>query len=70
MKRDSKGHKITTHEGFSGYINPKVADYFEEKYSQASFKVVPGHWPSMETEKDVDEWINKMENITKMIFDH
>ena len=69
INKDNKGHKITTHEGFSGYVHPDVENYFVEKYNQASFKVVPGHWPSMESEKDVDDWIDSMEKLTNMVFD-
>lgn len=63
MRKDERGHKIRTYEGHTGYVNSEIQNYFEEKYSQASFKVVPGHWPSMESKEDVDNWINVMEKL-------
>lgn len=65
-KYDERGHKITTHEGYTGYIHPDIKEYFLEQYKQAPFRVVPGHWPSMETKEDVDNWIRDMSDISNI----
>lgn len=60
---DERGHEITTYEGYTGYISPEVEAYFEQEYQKAGIKVVPGHWPSMETKEDVDEWIASLKEM-------
>lgn len=59
-KYDEKGHEIKTYEGYTGYIAPEIKDYFKEKYLAQDIRVVPGHWPSMETKKDVDDWLETL----------
>lgn len=44
-------------------IAPEIENYFWDKYDNCGIKVVPGHWPVMNTTEDVDKWIgfiNKM----------
>lgn len=62
-KFDEKGHRVTTYEGFTGYIAEDMKEYFYEMYLKQDWNVVPGHWPSMETERDVDEWIDSMNDF-------
>ncbi len=66
---DSRGKKITTYEGHTGYIEPSIKEYFEEQYSKQSWRVVPGHWPTMETKKDVDNWIRNKNIIMEILED-
>lgn len=68
-KFDSKGHKVTTHEGHTGHISPEIKNYFKEKYLAQDIRVVPGHWPTMETKADVDKWIGSLELIRTMFED-
>lgn len=67
-KYDDKGHPITTHEGHSGYIAPEIKEYFRHQYLSQGIRVVPGHWPSMETKEDVDQWISSL-NLMNSLFD-
>lgn len=62
-KYDEKGYEITTYEGYTGYIAPEIEAYFEQEYQKAGIKVVPGHWPSMETREDVDEWVASLKEM-------
>lgn len=39
-----------------------IIEYFESKYKDAGFSVVPGDWPDFKTKEEVDLWINDMEN--------
>lgn len=41
----------------------EVMAYFFEKYENASFRVVPGHWPDFQTKEEVDEYIDATEKI-------
>ncbi|MGA4724184.1 hypothetical protein [Carnobacterium maltaromaticum] len=66
---DSKGHKITTYEGHRGFVSPEIKDYFKEKYLSQGVRVVPGHWPTMQTEADVDKWISSLKLIETMMDD-
>lgn len=59
----------TTYEGHTGYVNPEIKEYFEEQYSQCGIKVVPGHWPSMNTKEDVDKWIKNLKFIDTALCD-
>ena len=34
-----------------------------ERYKDASFTVVPGHWPDFQTKEEVDEYIDATEKI-------
>lgn len=68
-KFDSKGHKVTTYEGHTGHIAPEIKDYFKEKYLAQDIRVVPGHWPTMETKADVDKWIGSLGLIRTMFED-
>lgn len=45
----------------------EVQLYFEERYKEANFRVVPGHWPEFKTKKDVDHWINDMEQLSSLL---
>lgn len=65
-KYDERGHKVTTYEGHTGYIAPGIKEYFKEKYLAQAIRVVFGHWPSMETKADVDEWIDSLKLMEKM----
>ncbi len=40
-----------------------VWDYFKEKYSNAGFRVVPGHHPNFQTKDEVDKWFKVMEGL-------
>lgn len=66
---DDRGYKITTYEGHTGYVAPEIADYFTEQYNKSEIKVVPGHWPSMETKEDVDSWIESLKGMKSIIDD-
>ncbi|HGF8065787.1 TPA: recombinase RecT [Enterococcus faecium] len=66
---DDRGYKITTYEGHTGYVAPEIADYFTEQYNKSEIKVVPGHWPSMETKEDVDSWIESLKEMKSIIDD-
>lgn len=68
-KFDERGHRITTYEGFTGYIAEDMKEYFYEMYFQQDWDVVPGHWPSMETKQDVDDWINSMSEMMEHVMD-
>jgi hypothetical protein len=37
--------------------------YFFERYKDASFTVVPEHWPDFQTKEEVDEYIDTTEKI-------
>ncbi|WP_445448716.1 recombinase RecT [Enterococcus faecalis] len=60
-RTDDKGHEVTTYEGHTGYIAPDIQEYFEQEYAKSGVKVVPGHWPSMETEAEVDHWLEGLQ---------
>ncbi|WMJ85469.1 hypothetical protein [Anaerocolumna sp. MB42-C2] len=48
-------------------IGPEIEDYFWDKYDDSRIKVVPGHWPVMNTKEEVDKWIgfiNKIRNLS------
>lgn len=62
-KLDERGHRVTTFEGYTGYIAEEVKDYFYEEYLKQEWDVVPGHWPSMESKQDVDNWIDQMSTL-------
>lgn len=47
-------------------VNEEVMEYFKAKYQQASFRVVPGHWPNFQTKEEVDEWINSMNELSEL----
>ena len=64
---DERGHQITTREGYTGFIDAEVKNYFFEKYFEQDWKVVAGHWPSMESKQDVDEWIESMNSLMAAI---
>lgn len=66
-KLDERGHRVTTFEGYTGYIAEDVKDYFYEQYFQQDWDVVPGHWPSMESKKDVDSWIAQITEMLDMV---
>lgn len=59
-KYDARGREVTTYEGHTGYVSPEIQSYFGERYMSQPIRVVPGHWPTMETKKDVDEWIKSL----------
>lgn len=40
-------------------VNP-VMEYFFERYNNAGFRVVPGHWPEFQYREEIDEWIDVM----------
>ncbi|WP_314063496.1 hypothetical protein [uncultured Vagococcus sp.] len=65
-KFEERGHKVTTHEGHTGYVAPEIKEYFVEKYMEQPIRVVPGHWPSMETKQDVDKWIDSLRFMRKL----
>jgi hypothetical protein len=44
-------------------INPEIEEYFIEQYKKSGFRVVPGHWPEMNTKEDVDDWINIKQKV-------
>lgn len=67
---DERGYEITTMEGFTGYISPEIVEYFAEKYNGQDVKVVHGHWPSMVTKNDVDEWIESLAELKRMIMEN
>lgn len=64
---DFKGYKIRTREGLTGYVAPEIRGYFEQQCLASGFRVVPGHWPSMETREDVDEWIEKQNELLRWL---
>lgn len=68
-KFDEKGHRVTTYEGFTGYIAEDMKEYFYEMYLKQEWNVVPGHWPSMETKQDVDDWIDSMSEMMNRVMD-
>lgn len=37
--------------------------YFQKKYRQADFQVVPGHWPDFKSTEAVDIWIDLMNHM-------
>ena len=41
----------------------EVMVYFFERYKDASFTVVPEHWPDFQTKEEVDEYIDTTEKI-------
>lgn len=45
-----------------------VAAYFQKRYAEQPFRVVPGHWPDFKTTVEVDNWLEKMNRI-KMAFE-
>ena len=49
-------------------VNPEIEDYFVEQYEKSGFRVVPGHWPEMETKEDVDNWIDTHNKVMAYIF--
>lgn len=66
-KYDERGYRVTTTEGFTGYVSEDIKDYFFEMYLKQDWNVVPGHWPTMETKEDVDTWIESMNNLLERI---
>ncbi|EPH93159.1 hypothetical protein D920_03125 [Enterococcus faecalis 13-SD-W-01] len=66
-KYDERGHRITTMEGFTGYVAEDIKPYFYEMYLKQEWNVVPGHWPSMETKEDVDDWIESMTDMMEKL---
>lgn len=42
-------------------VDPEIQGYFLEQYGKHKICVAPGHWPRMITEKDVDEWISRLD---------
>lgn len=64
---DERGHRITTFEGHTGYLDEDIKEYFYEQYTKQEWNVVPGHWPSMENKEDVDIWINNMNELMNHI---
>lgn len=47
----------------------EIEQYFLERYKNASFRVVPGHWPDFKSKDDVDTWINLMEKMFDVYFE-
>lgn len=47
-------------------VAPEIEAYFIEQYEKQETRVVPGHWPKMETKKDVDNWIDDLETMRKV----
>jgi len=43
--------------------NNEVMAYFFKRYENASFRVVPGHWPDFQTKEEVDEYIDATDKI-------
>lgn len=56
INQEPKGNNLNI-TNKQGYINPEIAEYFKEEYSKSGIRVVPGHWPPMNTRKDVDDWV-------------
>ena len=64
---DDRRKRKTTREGFTGYIAPEIKDYFLKRYEEQEWRVVPGHWPTMETKEDVDKWIENENKLVKIL---
>ncbi|MFW3588066.1 hypothetical protein [Vagococcus fluvialis] len=64
---DERGRRITTYEGYTGYVDDSIREYFLEQYEKQDWKVVPGHWPTMETKEDVDNWITSQNELMETI---
>lgn len=64
---DERGKRITTFEGFTGYVDESVEEYFNEQYGKQDWNVIPGHWPTMETKEDVDNWIQEQNELLEMV---
>jgi hypothetical protein len=62
-KYDERGYRVTTTEGFTGYLSEDIKEYFFETYLKQDWKVLPGHWPTMENKDDVDNWIETMNSF-------
>ena len=45
----------------------EIMKYFEEQYKKCEVSVVPGHWPNFKSKKEVDEWINSLEQVKLLI---
>lgn len=43
----------------------EIEEYFWQKYENASFRVVPGHWPDFQSKEEVDKWIEDNDKMTK-----
>lgn len=44
-------------------MTDEVKEYFEKKYNEASFMIVPGHNPNFKTKDEVDKWFELMESM-------
>lgn len=47
-------------------MTDEIKQYFLERYEQADFRVVPGHWPDFESRESVDRWMEAMSATWKV----
>lgn len=47
-------------------VAPEIETYFIEQYEKQDIRVVPGHWPLMQTKSDVDKWIEDLQLMKRM----
>jgi len=50
-------------------MTDEIKTYFMQRYKEASFRVVPGHWPDFKSKDEVNNWIGGMEKITEAFSD-
>lgn len=46
-------------------MTKEVSEYFRDKYSKASFRVVPGHWPDFKSKEEVDKWVEMTQKMVE-----
>lgn len=50
-------------------MTKEVSEYFRDKYSKASFRVVPGHWPDFKSKEEVDKWMVMVQTMGDFFID-
>ena len=46
-------------------MTKEVSEYFRDKYSKASFRVVPGPWPDFKSKEEVDKWVEMTQKMVE-----
>lgn len=47
----------------------EIEEYFFRQYEKASFRVVPGHWPTFKSKEEVDRWLGLLDVNMAKAFD-